>query len=147
MWVQSTLLSAHAIFINVMNFEIGRLQRKRDNTDVDGAVFDALQNLVTEIAIDADVDLRVSTLKFRKNVGEEIEASSLIGAKDDWTLDDVAAIGDDLNGFVAQAKQAFGVIEEDFTGGSELDGLGGTIQEFGAISLLELTNLRTDGRL
>src|SRR4029077_11778376 len=97
------------------------------DTDIHRTVFDALQNLVTEIAIDADVDLRVFALKFRKNVGEEIETGSLIGAKDDRTLDDVAAIGYDLNGFVAQAKQAFGVIEEDFAGGSELDGLGGTI--------------------
>jgi len=108
---------AEAVPVNVVHLQIGGLDGQRDDAHIDGAVLNALQNLVAEVAVDADVHQRITALKFRKNVGEQIKAGRFIGAKDDRALDDVAAVGDDLNGFVAQAEQLFGVFEKNFAGG------------------------------
>src|SRR5260370_39241533 len=93
------------------------------------------------------MDQRIAALKLRKNVGEQIEAGRFIGAEDDGALNHVAAVGDDLNGFVAQAEELLRVLEENFAGGSQVGGFGGTIEEASFIDLLKLTNLRTDSGL
>jgi hypothetical protein len=62
-------------------------------------------------------------------------------------LDHVAAVGHDLNRFVAETEKALGIFEEDLACGRKLDGFGGTVQETGAIGLLELANLRADSGL
>ncbi len=138
---------AQTVFVNVVHFQIRGLDGQRDDADVDGAVLHALENFVAEVTIDADVHQRVAALKFRENVGEQIETGRFIGAEDDGALNHVAAVGNDLNGFVTQAEELFGVLEENFTGGSQLDGFGGTIEEAGFIGLLELANLRADSGL
>src|SRR4029077_9398020 len=86
-------------------------------------------------------------LKFRKNIREQIKAGGFVGAENDRSLNHVAAVGNDLNRLVAHAQQLFRVLEENFTGGSQLDGLGGAVEEAGFIGLLELANLRTDSGL
>ena len=93
------------------------------------------------------MDLRIAALEFGENVGKEIEASGFVGAEDERALDDVAAISDDLNGFVAEAEKALGVFEEDLAGGGQLDGFGGTVEETSAIGLFELADLCTDSGL
>ena len=135
---------AQAVFVDVVHLQIRRLDGKGDDADVDGAVFHALQDFVAEVAVDADVDERIAALKFGKNIGKQIEAGRFVGAEDDRALDDVAAVGDDLNGFVAEAEQFFGVFEKNDAGGSQLDGLGRTVEEPGLVSLLELANLCAD---
>jgi hypothetical protein len=130
-----------------MHLKIGRLDGESDDADVGGAVFDALQNFVAEIAVDADVDERVASLKFGKNIGEQIEASGFIGAEYDGALDDVAAVGNDLDGFVAEAEEFFSELVKNFTSGSKLDGFGGAIEEAGFVSLLKLANLGAYGGL
>ena len=102
---------------------------------------------MAEIAVDANVDLGVLALEFGKDVRKQVEAGGLVGAKYDGTLNDVAAIGNYLDGFVAQAEQALRIVEENFTGRGQFDGLGGAIQELGAISLFELADLGANGRL
>src|SRR5260370_17613909 len=82
-------------------------------------------------------------MKFRKEIREQVEGGGFIGAKDDRALNHVAAIRNDLNGFVAQAKQLFRVFEKNLAGGGELDGLGGTVEEPGLVCLLKLANLPT----
>ena len=138
---------AEAVSREVMNFKRRRFNGESDDADVNGAVFDALQDLVAEIAIDADVDLRIAALEFGEYVGEKIEASGFVGAEDKRALHDVAAVGNDLNGFVAETEKTFGVFEEDFAGGSQLDGFSGTVEEAGAIGLFELADLGADGGL
>ena len=138
---------AHAVFVNVMNFEVWRFKWHGDYADVHGAIFDALQDFVTEIAVDADVDLRVLTLKFGEDVGEEIEAGGFVGAENHRALNDVAAIGDDLDRFIAEAKETFGIVKENFASRGQLNGFCGTIEKFSAIGLFELANLGTDGGL
>src|SRR5258708_4436974 len=134
---------AQAILVNVMHLQIGRLDGQRDDAHINRAVLDALQDLVTEVAIDADVHQRIAPLKFRKNIREQVEAGRLIRAEDDRSLNHVAAIRNDLNGFVAQAKQLFRVFEKNFAGRSELDGFGGAVEEPSLVCLFELANLRT----
>src|SRR5712692_612231 len=138
---------AQAVFVDVVHLQIGRLDGQSDDADVGGAVFDALQDLVAEIAVNADVHQRVAALKFRKDIGEQVEASGFVGAEDDRALNHVAAVGNDLNGFVAQAEQLFGILEKNFAGGSQIDGLGGAVEEAGFVGLFELANLGTDGGL
>ncbi len=138
---------AQTVLVNVVHLQIGRLDGQRDDANVHGTVLDTLQDLVAEIAVNADVHERITALKFGKNVGEEIKAGGFIGAEDDRSLNDVAAVGNDLNGFIAHAKEFFGVLEENLAGGSQLDGLGGTVQEPGLVSLLELANLGANGGL
>src|SRR4029077_12328100 len=101
---------------NVMHLEIGRLCWKGDDGHVDGTVFDALQNLVAEIEVDADVHERKALLKLREDIGEKIKAGGFVCAEQDRALHDVAAIGDDLDGLVAQAEKPLGKFEKDFTG-------------------------------
>jgi hypothetical protein len=138
---------AEAVAGKVVNFERRRLDRERDDADVDGTIFEALQDFVAEIAVDADADLRVTALKFGEYVRQKIEASGFVGAEDERALNYVAAIGDDLNGFVAKAEKALGVFEEDFAGRSQLDGFSGAVEEARAIGLLELADLRAHSGL
>ncbi len=138
---------AQAIFVDVVHLQIGRLDGKCDDADIHGAILDALEDFVAEIAVDADVHERVAALKFGKNIREQVEASGFIGTEDDGALDDVATVGNDLNGFVAHAKELFRVLEKHDAGGSEFDGLGGAVKEPGFVGLFELANLGTDGGL
>src|SRR6267142_2227262 len=98
---------AQAVLVNVVHFEVGRLDGKRDDADIDGAIFDALKNLVAEIAVDADVHERIAALKFGKYIREQVEAGGFVGAENDGALHNVAAVRDDLNGLVAHAKKLF----------------------------------------
>ncbi len=102
---------------------------------------------MAEIAVNADVHQRIAALKLRKNIREQIEAGGFIGAENDRALNHVAAVGDDLDGFVAQAKQFFGVFEKNLTAGSQLDGLGGAVEKPGFIGLFELANLGANSGL
>src|ERR1051326_97157 len=102
---------------------------------------------MAEIAIDTDVNLRILALKLGKNVGQQVEASGFVGAEDDGSLYNVAAIGNNLDGFVAEAEQAFGIVEKNFTRGGEFDRFSRAIEEFGAIGLFKLANLGADGGL
>src|SRR5215469_18368316 len=130
-----------------MDFQVGRFEWQSDDADIHRTVFDALQDFVAEIAVDADVNLGVLALKFGKNIRKEIEAGSFVGAENDRTLDDIAAVGDDLHRFIAKAEKPFGIFEQDFTGGSEFYGLGGAVKKFGPVGLFELANLGADGGL
>jgi hypothetical protein len=90
---------------------------------------------------------RIAALKLGENIREQVQAGGFIGAEDDGALNDVAAVGNDLNGFVAHAKELFGVLEKNDAGGSELDGLGGAVEKPGFVGLFELANLGADGGL
>jgi hypothetical protein len=138
---------AKAVLVDVVHLEVGRLDGKSDDADVGGAIFDALKNLVTEVAVDADMDERIAALKLGKDIGEKIKAGGFIGAENNGPLNYVAAVGDQLNGFVAEAKKLFRVLEENLAGGSEFDGFGGAIEELGFVGLFELANLGADGGL
>ncbi len=138
---------AQAVFVDVVHFQIGRLDGEGDDADIHGAVLDALEDFVAEVAVNADVDERVAALKFSENIREKVQAGGFIGTENDGALNNVAAVGDDLNGFVAHTEQLFRVLEKDFAGGSEFDGLGGAVKEPGFVRLFELANLGTDGGL
>src|SRR5206468_1621831 len=138
---------AQAVLVDVVHLQIGRLDGQGDDADIDGAVLNALENLVAEVPVDADVHQRIAALKFRKNIGKQIKAGGFVGAEDDRALNHIATIGNNLNGFIAQAKQLFGILEKNLAGGSQLNGLGGAVEKPGFISLFELANLGADSGL
>src|SRR5260370_10566744 len=146
-WVVGADHETQAILVNVVHFQIGGLDGQSDDANIDGAVLDALQNLVAEIAIDTDVHQGIAALKLRKNIGEQVKTGGFIGAEDDQALNHVTAASNDLNGFVAHAEQLFRVFEKDFTGGSQLDGLGGAVEKPGFLGLFERENFGANGRL
>src|SRR5260370_15418756 len=100
----------------MMHLQIRRLDGQRDDADVNRAVLDALQYLVTEVAVDADVHQRIAALKFRKNIREQIEAGGFIGAENHPSLNNVAPVRNDLNGFVAPPKPLSCVLGKNFAG-------------------------------
>jgi len=108
---------SQAVAIDDVHFEIGGFHGEGNDAEIERAVFQALQNFVTEITVDADVDEGIATLEFGQYVGEQIEASGFVGAEHDGALYDAATVGDDLHGFIAQAQEAFGVVEENDAGG------------------------------
>src|SRR5260370_1601488 len=137
--VSRTEHEAQAMLVDMMHLQIRRLDGQRDDADVNRAVLDALQYLVTEVAVDADVHQRIAALKFRKNIREQIEAGGFIGAEDDRSLNNAAAVRNDLNGVGAQAKQLSRVPEKNFAGRQELAGSCGAAEEPRAVCLFELT--------
>src|SRR5216684_374277 len=138
---------AQAILIDVVNLEIRRLDRERHDTDVDRAVFHPLQYLVAEVAVDTDVNQRIAALKFGKHIRQKIEAGGFVGAKNYGALHDIAAVRDNLDGFITETQKFFGIIEQDLAGRRQLDGFGGAVEELGTVGLFELADLRADGRL
>src|ERR1700736_1384001 len=104
-WVTHANHESQSIAVNVMYLEIWRFHRQGNDTHIDASVFDALQNRVAEIEIDADVHERIAALKFREHVGKNVQTGGFISAKHHRSLNDVAAIGHNLNGLIAQAQQ------------------------------------------
>src|SRR5260370_15452515 len=111
--VSRTDHKAQAILVNVMHLQIRRLDGQSDDADIHGAVLDALQDLVAEIAVDTDVHQGIAALKLRKNIRKQVEAGGFIGAENDGSLNNVAAVRNDLNGFIAPAKQLFRVFAKN----------------------------------
>ena len=146
-WVSRADHEAQAVFVNVVHLQIRGFDRQGDDAHVGGAVLHALQDLVAEVAVNTDVHQRIAALKFRKNIRKQVEARRFIGAKNDWALNHVAAVRDDLNGFVTQAKQLFRELEKDFAGRSQFHGLGGAVEQPSLVCLLELANLRANSGL
>ena len=127
-WIFRAHHQAQPVAINVMDFEVRRLQRQADDADVHGTIFDALQNFVAEIAIDADVHERILALELRENFRQQIQTGRLVGAEYHRALHNVAAIRDDLDGLVTQTEQSFGVIKEHFAGRCQFNGFCGAIE-------------------
>src|SRR2546421_12889300 len=57
------------------------LGRKRDNSHVDGAIFDLLQNFVAEIAIDTDLHGWVEPMVFGEEVREHVQTGGFVGSQ------------------------------------------------------------------
>src|SRR5262249_31679296 len=115
---------AKSVAMNVMHFQVRRLGWQRHDADVDGAVLDALQNLMTEVSVDADVHQRKPPLKLRENIRKQIKAGRFIRTENDWPLNNIAAIGDNLDRFIAKTQKPFGVFEQHFASWRQLDGFG-----------------------
>jgi len=92
------------VFVNMVHAQIWRFRRQRHNSHIDGAIFNPLQNLVAEITINADMDLRKPPLKLRENIRQQIQASRFVRAKQHRPLYDVPAIGHNLHRFVPQSE-------------------------------------------
>src|SRR5262249_26326759 len=78
------ILSAHhqhdTVTINGLNLETWRLDWQRHHAQVNRAVFDALQNLVAKVTINADLHVWEFGVKPRKYLRQYIKAGRLVGA-------------------------------------------------------------------
>jgi len=80
---------------------------------------------VTEVTVDADVHQGIAALKFRKNVGEQIEAGGFIGAEDDRALKRRCRGRQQPEWISSRMRNNFSAYsKKNFTGGSQLDGFG-----------------------
>ena len=92
------------VLVNVVHTQIRRFRRQRHDANIDRTIFNSLQDLMTEIAIDTDVNLRKPPLELRKNIGQEVQSRGFVRAEQHRPLHHVAAIGHNLHRFVAQAQ-------------------------------------------
>ena len=62
------------------HFHIARGLRQRDDAQVHGAFLHFLQNLVAEIPVNRDLDLRVKLLEARESLRKNVKAGGFVGA-------------------------------------------------------------------
>lgn len=102
---------------------------------------------MAEAAIDADAHagklLVVPGQHFRKNV----EKGAFIGADGKRARGHACLIGNGMDRPGLQRQHLAGVVQHDLARRSEADGLGGTVKQLLTVLLLQLADLRADGRL
>src|ERR1700730_3092782 len=130
-----------------MYFEVRRFKRQRHDAEIQRSISQPLQNLVAEIAIDADVHKRITALEFRENVRKQIKTRCFVRSEGHGALNDIAAVGNNLHRFIAQAKQSLSVFEQNDACRSQLHRFRGAVQQLGLVGLLKLANLRANRRL
>src|SRR5271156_3409689 len=95
-----------------MNPEAGRFGRKRDDADVDGAVFNFLDDLAAEIPVDVNLNAGIAAVIFSEQIGEKVEASSLVRSDIQGALGRDRKIGDRAERFFFQSQEALGVNDQ-----------------------------------
>jgi hypothetical protein len=132
---------------NGLNLQAGRLNRQGENAHFNHAVLEFLHDLVTEVAVDTDLDRRIAAAILGEDFRQNVQASRLVRSHPQRTARGAAVIGHSHQRFVAQAFEPLGVFVEHLAGRSQLNGLARAVEKAIAIFLLQLPNLRADGRL
>ncbi len=130
-----------------LNLQAGRLHRQAEDAHIERTVFQFFDDLISEIAIDADLHIGKTAAIFGENFGQNIKAGGFVGPDKQRSARRMPVIGDRDQGFVAQLFHAQGIVVEDLAGGSQLHGLARAIEQAVAILLLQLANLGADRRL
>ncbi len=115
--------------------------------DVDRSVLDLLQNLVAEIAVDADLHRRVEAVILRENFRQNVQACRFVGAEGEHSSRRGGLVGHGAQGFGAHVHHAHGVFKKGFSRGGKPHGLASAVKQLLAVFLFELAHLRADGRL
>jgi len=110
-------------------------------------VFHALQNLMAEVAVDAELHIRIQAAVFGEDLGQHVEAGGFIGADHHRSTRIGAVIGDREQRFIAQLQQAFRVREQDAARGGQGNVFAGAVEQAIAIVLLQLADLGAHCRL
>src|SRR5579872_668525 len=132
---------------NRLDLQAGGLDRQGQNADFHGPIFELLNDLIAEIAINADLYRRISPAVLGEDLGQNIETSRLVGADAQGSPRSTAMIGHGRERFVAQVLQSLRVFIENLPGRSELDCLAGAVEQAVSVLLFQLTNLGADRRL
>ena len=130
-----------------MGLQAGGFYRHGHDAHVDGPVLQLLENLVAEIAVDAELHVGIEAAVLGENFGQHVQAGGFIRADDHGSARIGAVIGNGKQGFITQLQQAFGVGEQDAAGGRERHVLAGAVEEAIAIVLLKLADLGAHGGL
>ena len=69
-----------AIAKNRMSAEARRFYRKRDDADIESAVFNLFDHLAAEVAINADLHGWKLTVELGEDIGQNVEARCFVGA-------------------------------------------------------------------
>ena len=85
-----------------MYFKAGRLHRQGHDPKINGPVFDALQNLVAEIAIDADLHIWIRAMELGENLGQDVEAGGFICSDGKNAAGHLGLVGDGPQRFLPQ---------------------------------------------
>ena len=117
------------------------------NAHFDGAVLELLRDLVAEIPVNVDLHRRVTPAVFRKHLRQNVEAGSLVGADAKRAARRAAMVRHRHQRFLAQQFQPLGIVIEHLSGGGQLYGLAGAVEQAIAILLLQLADLGADRRL
>src|SRR6516162_6624256 len=121
--------------------------RHGDDADIDQTVLQPFENLVAEVAIDADLHIGVAPPIFAESLRQHIEACRFIRADRKNATRSLQLISHRSQRFAAQSQQAVGVLEQNVTGGRQSNALAGTVKQPGAVLLLKLADLRAYSRL
>src|SRR3984957_12126813 len=127
---------------NRLNFQARRLNRQRENSHIDRTVLKLLDDLVTEISINADLYRRILAAVFAKDFGQNIKASGFVRPNTQRTSGSSAVVRDRHQRLIAQVAKTFGIFEKNLAGGSQFHALAGAIKKAVAVFLFELANLR-----
>ena len=132
---------------NSMRFQAGTLHRHGDDADVNGSVLQLLDNLVTEVAINADLHAGIQAAIFRENIGQNVKARGFVRAHGDGAAGHVALVGDSEQRLIFYLQHPLGIGEQDSSGGCERDVFAGSVEQAIAVFLLQLADLRAHGGL
>ena len=127
-----------------MGLQTCRLNGQRDDAHIDSAILQFLDNFVTEVAINTDLNAGIQMAVLGENVRQDIEASGFIGADDKRSARTGALIRYGKQRLIAHLQQAFGVSEQHSACGCEGYVFTGTIQQPVAVLLFQLADLGAD---
>src|SRR5581483_690163 len=118
-----------------------------DDTEIHRIINDILKNFDPFGAADVDRYPGILLFKFGKDLGQDMQTGSFIGADDELATRDALHFGEVDDHLLAGVDGLLGVILKSLAGGGEADLASGTVEELGPNLIFEGTDLGGDGRL
>ncbi len=85
------------------NLEHRHFHGERDDPHIDRPAVQPLQNLVTEVPVNAHLHRWIKSQILGENIGQDIKAGGLVRAEREHTSRIIPVVGDGAQGFIAQA--------------------------------------------
>src|ERR1700730_9467127 len=104
------------IFEDDMNLEAGRFYRQRNDAHVNGAVFDFLENLMAEIAVDADLYRWKAPAILGENVREHVKTRRFVRSDSECAARGAGLVGNGTQRFIPQSEETSCVFKQRFAG-------------------------------
>src|SRR5690349_20545292 len=129
---------------NRMNLQARRFYRQGDDANVHRAIFDLLEHLVTEVAIDADLHRGKAPAVLSESLGKYVQTGGFVRADCEHAARRAGQVGDGAERFVAQREQTRGVFEKRFARDGKPNRLPHAIKKLLPVLVFKLVNLRAD---
>ena len=91
------------------HFHIADVQRQGDDAEFDGALLNFLNDLMAEIAVNADLDQGIELFETGEGFRKHIKASCFVGADLKLAARCLVKLSDGLQGFLMQLDDFLGV--------------------------------------